>query len=185
MSGHSYFDTDSQIYTLISTLKYLIVYLTLLLGCLTNISNTVCAKQNLAALFSHPAHPWVFLFSVDGTTINPVAQAQTLGVMLIPLSPISISNGSASPVGFLFSMYMPIHLLLLVFYSTICSLEDYYSLLWSLCFHFYFSIMHSWSNSFRNGGHILWLTGFKPPNSFSSLGIKLRSLSRLIGHLMT
>lgn len=81
-------------------------------------------------------------------------------------------------MGFLFSIYMPIHLLLVVFYSTISSLEDCHSLLWSLCFHFYPPIMHSWSMSFRNGGHIMWLTGFKPLNGFSSLRIKLGSLRK-------
>lgn len=87
MSGHSHFDTDSQIYTLISIPKYLIVYLAFLRECLTNISNIVCAKQNSYCPFLSPSSSLgLFLFSINDTTINPVAQAQTSGVMLIPLS---------------------------------------------------------------------------------------------------
>ena len=40
------FTDDSQTWTLSSRLKCLTAYVTLPLGCLTNISNVVCAKQN-------------------------------------------------------------------------------------------------------------------------------------------
>lgn len=142
----------------------------------------MCKKELLMPFPPQPSPPWVFLFSVNGTTMNPVVQAKNLEAMLdFSLSHLHIwwlSKSCGLPLlstcaKFIYFSRFSICPSLIWMTAIAC--------FWSPCFHFYLPLIHSQSRAFKNGGQIMWLTGLKPSSGFPSLRVNSNSL-RLLRH---